>query len=423
MRSPRPYSERTTIPGTVYRVVRHIGAGGMGCVYDVFDTSIGKRYVLKTLHVDLFDRHDLAARMAKEARVLAQLSHPNIVDVVTAGVTGDELRLPYFVMEKLRGESLRTVIAKRGQLALEASVGIAIDLLDALDHAHGMGVVHRDVKPENIFVQRLANGHAITKLLDFGVMKLMNEQPSAKVTARCFVGTMKYAAPEQLTGGRITPRTDVYAAALVLYEMLAGQRPFDDGAYDDGRDDLARAAVRLHRPAPKLSPWIAVPRALDDVIAQALSIDPEQRPRDAFTFAARLRAHLRAIDRDGSTTQRTTVAALVTSSSTRAGETEIDDTDDATEITPAQEAATTNEMVTREARTTTVRLPTPPALAPPAQIPPPAPPAPARPPDLSAKRRAIVHGIAVALLAAAALLSATVISLALGKAAAHLVAH
>src|ERR1700686_5265662 len=132
----RDYQPGERVPGTVYEVVRLIGAGGMGTVYDVEDTTIGKRYVLKTLHPQLGEREDLARRMQSEAPVLARLNHPNIVEVITAGVTGDDLRLPYYVMERLNGQSLRVVLEKKGRLELPHAYHIGIDLLDALHHAH-----------------------------------------------------------------------------------------------------------------------------------------------------------------------------------------------------------------------------------------------------------------------------------------------
>src|SRR5271169_1406514 len=226
MTRPRDYRPGEHVPGSVYRVVRLIGAGGMGTVYDVEDTTIGKRYVLKTLHPQLGAREDLARRMQNEARTLARLNHTNIVEVITAGVTGDDLKLPYYVMERLNGQSLRLVLEKKGQLELAHAYHIAIDLLDALDHAHDKGVIHRDVKPDNIFLHRTSAGVTVTKLLDFGILSLLDA--TNRETAGRFLGTLRYAAPEQLRGDKPTPKVDVYATALVLYEMLAGCGPFDD---------------------------------------------------------------------------------------------------------------------------------------------------------------------------------------------------
>ena len=276
------YQPNKNIPGTVYQVIQLLGQGGMGTVYEVEDTTVGKRYVLKTLHAQLRDRKELAARLHKEARTLARLSHPNIVEVVTAGMTTDSLKLPYFVMQKLNGHTLRSVLSAKGCLPLETAYSIAIDLLDALDHAHAIGVIHRDVKPENIFLHRGPNEAHQTKLLDFGVMRMLSsEQPQ---TGARFVGTLRYAPPEQLRGGHVTPRTDLYAAALVLYEMIAGGGPFDEETTDRG---IANA--HLEKAAPPLATRAQVPPALDALVMSALAKDPEARPRDAFTFAAQLR--------------------------------------------------------------------------------------------------------------------------------------
>src|SRR5580700_5680114 len=183
----RTYQPGTQVPGTVYRVRRLIGAGGMGTVYDVEDTTIGKRFVLKTLHPQLGAREDLARRMQNEARTLARLNHPNIVEVFTAGVTTDDLRLPYYVMERLNGQSLRVVLEKKGRL----------------DLGHDYGVVHRDVKPDNIFLHRTSAGITLTKLLDFGIVSVLDG--GSHETAGRFLGTLRYAAPEQLRGERATP--------------------------------------------------------------------------------------------------------------------------------------------------------------------------------------------------------------------------
>jgi serine/threonine-protein kinase len=279
---PKDYQSGETVPGTVYRVVRLIGAGGMGTVYDVEDTTVGKRYVLKTLHPQLHKRQDLAQRMVKEARQLARLSHPNIVEVVTAGETTDELKLPFYVMEKLNGQSLHTVLQKKGSLELPHALHIGIDLLDALDNAHDKGVVHRDVKPDNIFLHISPNGQTTTKLLDFGIMRVLDEPG---VTAGRFMGTLRYAAPEQLRGEAPVPQTDLYAAGLVLYEMVAGRGPFDDLG-----DSNKIAAAHLSTTPPPLAHWgVEVPASLESLLRTALSKEAQKRPKDAFTFASQLR--------------------------------------------------------------------------------------------------------------------------------------
>ncbi|NOU32897.1 MAG: protein kinase [Polyangiaceae bacterium] len=283
MTDVRIYAPGVLIEGTVYRVVKLLGQGGMGAVYDVEDTTVGKRYVLKTLIPEMIGRTDIARRMAKEARILAKLNHPNIVEVFTAGQTADDLKLPYIVMERLNGQTLGAVIDKRGALELPMAYRIAADLLDALEHAHEHGVVHRDVKPENVFLHRNMQGTTSTKLLDFGIMRLVDDKGGE--TRGRFVGTMRYAAPEQVRALEITGLVDIYATALVIFEMVAGQGPFDHihDLSQLGRAQAFETPPRLRSIAPH------VPPALDELIASALSKNPVERPKDAFTFAAALR--------------------------------------------------------------------------------------------------------------------------------------
>lgn len=281
------YKPGETIPGTVYRVHRVVGAGGMGTVYDVEDTTVGKRYVLKALHANLSDRDDLGQRLLREARALARMHHPTIVEVFTAGVTTDRLRLPYFVMERLNGYSLRQVLNRVRRLSLDQAVDIGIDLLDALDHAHGLGMIHRDVKPDNLFLHRGVDGVAVAKLLDFGIAKVV--ATSLQLTGGRFIGTFRYASPEQIVGKAVTPQSDLYAAGLTLFEMLAGRGPFDECVAEI---DIGRAHASV--PAPRVSQFVAVPRALDDLIASALDKRPEARPKDALAFATILRELKRA---------------------------------------------------------------------------------------------------------------------------------
>jgi serine/threonine protein kinase len=280
------YAPGQQLAGTVYRVVRHLATGGMGSVYDVEDVTVGKRYVLKTLHPQLVSRHDLAKRMEAEARALARLQHPNIVDVVTAGMTTDNQRMPFYVMERLNGQNLRVVIEKKGSLKLRDCFLIAIDVLDALEHAHENSVIHRDVKPENIFIHRNGNGTNTTKLLDFGIMRLLDRKASH--TQGKFIGTLRYASPEQIFGGELGPATDIYSLGVVLYEMLAGRGPFDEIG-----DAYAIGAAHAQLPPPPISRFTAVPPELEQLVMSALAKQPQDRPRDCFSFASALRRMLR----------------------------------------------------------------------------------------------------------------------------------
>lgn len=279
------YRPGEEVPGTVYRVVKHLATGGMGTVYEVEDTSVEKRYVLKTLHPQLLSRGDLAQRMKEEAKTLAKLHHPNIVDVVTAGITQDEARIPYYVMERLNGQNLRWMLERKGSLELVYALRIAIDVLDALEHAHDFGIVHRDVKPENIFLHRNPSGTTTTKLLDFGIMRLVDQKKSASLTRGKFVGTLRYASPQQILGEPLDGSSDLYSLGLVLYEMICGRGPFDDVT-----EPAAIGGAHVSRTPPPLSQFApSVPVEIERLVLASLAKKPEDRPRDAYAFAEELR--------------------------------------------------------------------------------------------------------------------------------------
>ena len=270
------------IGGTPYRVVRFLGAGGMGTVYEVEDTSIGKLYVLKTLIGDLAHRADLGEMLRQEARLLARVKHKNIVDVITAGKTTDEHGLPFLVMEKLDGITLKGLMQTH-RLPWQFVRQIANELLEALYRMHHPGddrlpMIHRDIKPENIFLAKDDDGKYITKLLDLGIASWLDGQKH-----QGFHGTLKYAAPEQLQGAALSERTDLYQAGLVVFEMLSGRHPFADA-----RADAEMIEASLMRSPPRVTEFVDVPRRVDEVIAAALSKDPARRPRDAYVFMTAL---------------------------------------------------------------------------------------------------------------------------------------
>ena len=250
--------------------------GGMGSVYEVEDITVGRAYVLKTLHGELGGDAELRRQMHQEARVLGRIDHVNVVRVFTAGVTDDEQNLPYIVMEKLEGASLRQILRAGGRIPVRAAVRAVVDLLHALDHVHEIGIVHCDLKPENIFFH--ADRHGVTpKLLDFGVVRVL---PRGEANAK-LGGTIRYASPEQIKGEGVGPRSDVYSMALVLYEMLAGVSPFHDAT---GTSAIVRAQLG-RTPAP----IAGLPASLMRLLQRALAKDPAARPRDAFAFARELK--------------------------------------------------------------------------------------------------------------------------------------
>lgn len=261
------------VPGTPYRVVGVLGAANAGSVYEVEHVELGKHFALKALPPDAA-RFDTVGRLKNEWRALARLAHPNIIEVSDAGSTPDGL--PFFVMERLDGESLRTRLEREERLRASEAIGIAAGVAAALGAAHRIGVVHRDVKPENIFLTR--SGRA--KLLDFGLAKL-HSAPSKLTAHGVTVGTPRYMAPEQALGERVDHRADFYALGLVLFEMLAGAGPFDD-AEDTGAMLLRRVTGK----APSLATRAAgLPADLDTLVSELLARNPADRPPDARSIA------------------------------------------------------------------------------------------------------------------------------------------
>jgi len=282
----REFQDGELIGGTRYRVVRLIGVGGMGSVYEVEHVELGKRFVLKALLRELARREDLVARLRNEWRALARLQHTNIVNVTDAGTS--ESGVPFYVMERLDGETLAAQLKKRRRLHVLEATNFAVQVLEGLSAAHAIGIIHRDVKPANIFL--VAGGGL--KLLDFGVAKIADA--TSVVTARGIaVGTPRYMSPEQARGERIDGRSDIYAMGLILFEMIAGVGP-----YDDARDANELLLAHIAREAPLLSSLVmGVAPELERVLARMLAKDCRERPLHARTVAEELRAFASRHDR------------------------------------------------------------------------------------------------------------------------------
>ncbi len=259
------------VPGTSYRVDALIGSGGMGSVYRVEHTELGRKFVLKALHGHLSSRQDLQARLRNEWRALGKLEHPNIVQVTDAGQT--EAGLPYYVMENLRGETLGKLLHEKKRLGARRACGIAVDVLAGLHAAHQTGAVHRDIKPPNLFIAEDGG----TKLLDFGIAKLRDQSARVVTAGGVSIGTPRYMAPEQASGTDVDGRADIYATALVLYEMVVGRGPFSDIR---DANDLVMAHIGLE---PERADFMepSVPEQLADLLQRWLSKSPSSRPGTA----------------------------------------------------------------------------------------------------------------------------------------------
>ncbi len=288
LRASPPDLASGRLAGTPYLVVRRVGRGGMGEVYEVEHAELGRRVALKVLHREHHDRPDLAARLREEARLLGRLRHPNLVEVFDLGVTADGR--PWFAMPLLHGRDLREEVLRAGPLAAEAAVALVAQALDGLSVAHAAGLVHRDVKLENLFLDE----DGTLKVLDFGVAKALRAGAAGYTDPGASPGTPRTMAPEQCVCGPVDARTDLYAVGLVLYELVTGRGPFDDL---HGDAHALRYAHCTRRPAPPSTMAAGpVPPALDAFIARALAKSPAERFQTAAEMAAALRELLSSDD-------------------------------------------------------------------------------------------------------------------------------
>jgi serine/threonine-protein kinase len=263
-----------------YEIASLLGEGGMGAVYLARHAVIKRSVAIKVLHPEFAARADAAARWLVEARAAGEIGHPGVVEVIDCGVAdlGDRGTLHYIVMEHLEGRPLRDEIAA-GPIAPERAIAIAVAVGRALEAAHAKGVIHRDIKPENIFV--LARDELAIKVLDFGIAKIVDGPLAKQITqSGTALGTPTYMAPEQLDGQNLDGRVDVYALAIVVYEMLVGRAPYAE-------ETAARGVWRRMNEVPILPDEIvdALPAGIDDLLALALDPDPARRPTMADLVA------------------------------------------------------------------------------------------------------------------------------------------
>src|SRR5579862_2625209 len=204
--------------GNRYRLLNPLGEGGMASVFVAQDERLGRKVALKLLSESLLQDESFVKRFQSEAEAAANLSHPNIVSVYDVGQDGDRR---YIVMELVTGRNLKEIIEDRGPLPPDRAVGIISQVLDGLAYAHDHGLIHRDIKPQNILVTR----EDVAKLADFGIAKAADAS-SATQTA-VVLGSAHYLSPEQARGEPATPQSDIYSMAVVLYEACTGKVPFD----------------------------------------------------------------------------------------------------------------------------------------------------------------------------------------------------
>jgi eukaryotic-like serine/threonine-protein kinase len=274
-----------------YELEEVVGHGGMSSVYRAHDALLERYVALKFLHEQYNEDDDFVERFKREARSVAQLQHPNIVTVIDRG---EEEGRQYIVFEYIDGENLKELVVRKGRLDVADALDVATEIARALAFAHDHGLIHRDVKPQNV----LLNGDGRAKVTDFGIARSLDVEHGVTQTGTV-LGSSNYIAPEQASGQVVDVRTDIYSLGVVLYELLTGEVPFP------GESFVAVAMKHVHEPPPNvLDVRGDVPLRVAAAVDRALEKDPEQRFPTMDAFAAELEACTAELDRgaDGDST-------------------------------------------------------------------------------------------------------------------------
>jgi Protein kinase domain len=266
-----------------YRVESRLGRGGMGILYLALEPGLERRVALKLIAPEAAADEVFSRRFAEESRIAASIEHPNVVPIYAAG---EEAGVPYIAMRYVAGADLAKRLAREGRLDPEAAAELIAQVGSGLDAIHAAGLVHRDVKPANVLLAGGEGaGHAY--ITDFGVARNVSTESGLTQTGR-FVGTLDYVAPEQISGGEIDARTDVYALGCLLFKLLTGEVPFPK----DG--EAARLYAHLNDPPPAPSLYVPeLPMALDDVVIRAMSKSPDDRHPSAGDLGRAAQAAVR----------------------------------------------------------------------------------------------------------------------------------
>ena len=268
-----------------YRIDARIARGGMATVYEAHDMRLNRVCAVKVMHTDLGDDHDFGARFVREAHSAARLSHPNVVSVSDQG--DDHGRL-FLVMEYVPGRTLRDVIREEAPMPPARALALLEPVLLALAEAHRSGIVHRDIKPENVLI---ADDGRI-KVADFGLARAFDADTTHTATGGLLIGTVSYLAPELIVNGKADPRSDVYAAGVLLYEMLTGRKPHEG----EGAIQIAFKHVNEDVPPPSKELDTPLPSYVDALVLRATAREREHRPADAKVFLQQLRRVKGALD-------------------------------------------------------------------------------------------------------------------------------
>ena len=272
-----------------YKLVRQIGVGGMGSVWEALQLPAGRRVAVKSLHHYFVEEAELTARFLREARAALEARYSgHIIEVID--VVNTRGQPPYMVMEYLEGEDLSQILQREGPLEIKRAVDLVIQSCEAIDEVHRQGIIHRDIKPDNLFVIKLKDGSEWIKLLDFGVAKFNPNSPKKGYSLTKFghtLGTPDYMAPEQAMGTvPIDYRVDIYSLGVVTYQLLAGQMPYRS-------DDLQELMIMSARGNPPLLSGLRpdVPAGLETVVSKTMAVEREDRFQSMFDLAGALQPY------------------------------------------------------------------------------------------------------------------------------------
>jgi serine/threonine-protein kinase len=285
-----PFIGRDILNGQ-FQILQKIGSGGMGSVYKALQPAMNRMVAVKILHPKLANRKDLVSRFRREARAMSHLTHPNTVKVYLYGELEDGSL--YIVMEYLEGKNLNQTVRGEGPMPIERGLPILIQACNALEEAHRAGIIHRDLKPENIFITHMGGMKDYAKVLDFGLAKVTEREmrPGSIILTQegMVFGTPEFMSPEQAQGKPLTPASDIYSLAVILYEVLTGKLPFDA---KNPMEYIQLHVTTKPKPINERVPGKTFPPLLWSVLDKALAKKTEERFGSAAEFAHALQAVL-----------------------------------------------------------------------------------------------------------------------------------
>jgi len=272
-----------------YQLIRQMATGGMASIYEALDTRLDRKVAVKIMHSHLAQDEKFVERFIREAKAAAALSHPNIVAVQDQGWNQSGTPAIFLVMEMVEGHTLREYLNEQGKLSISDGIKFLLPVLSALAAAHKIGIVHRDIKPENILISKEGR----IKIADFGLAKGPLIGGTLTAESSVILGSVSYLSPEQVQRGVADSRSDIYSIGITAFEIFTGKKPFEGDA------PIQIAYMHVNNRVPRVSTLVnGVPEKLDELIYQATSANPDERPRDAGVFHDQLSAISLALNPD-----------------------------------------------------------------------------------------------------------------------------